>query len=518
LEQSISNRDIAERSVNAALWGILGTLLRVLLQVGAQVALARLLGPDPFGLFAVALVVVLFSGFFADVGLSYGLIQRKSVTDTDIRFVFTWQMVLGAAVTVAIFSIAAPVAAFYADPRLVRVLQWLSLTCVVNAFGSTSNALLRRAMDFRTLQLAAVFSYLVGFFAVGIPLALTGFAVEALVAAFLVQSALAAGIAFLRARHPIRPLFSHHDARGILGFGATVLGTNLVNWAMTSLDRIIVGRTLSISAAGLYSTMHNFITAPTVQVLSVVQGVLYSASANVQESRRRLRKGFRTMFGAVGLFVTPVFFAVAAVADTFVQVVYGQKWVGGEVVLAPLAVAMPAFLLMGMAVPVLWASGQTKQEFRLQIPLAFVWAIVLLGVAQTRSLAWLSWAVCLLYYARAVIIVAATCRAVHIPVAIVPRLLKAGAVVTGIVTGVAWFADRGLAVLVGSPHARLPLVILACAAALVASIRLASPLIRADVRALLARIAARIPRGIGTRALAAVLRSPAVRSRPGAAS
>ena len=135
------------------LWGALGAVLRAFLQIVSQVILARLLGPEQFGLFALALVVVFFSAFFADVGLAYGLIQRKVVHDDDIRFVFTWQVVLGAVITVALFALAPWIASFYADQRLVPVVQWLSLTPLIGALGSTSSTLLRKDLNFESLNL-----------------------------------------------------------------------------------------------------------------------------------------------------------------------------------------------------------------------------------------------------------------------------------------------------------------------------------------------------------------------------
>jgi len=492
-DTTISAQNIGNRSVSAALWGVLGTVLRMLMQVLSQIVLARILGPEQFGLFAAALVVVLFSTFFADVGIAYGLIQRRTVTDEDVRFVFTWQMLLGSVVSLLLFAAAPSIAGFYSDERLVSVLQWLSVTCVISALGSTASALLRRRLDFKAIHEAALVSYLIGFFVLGIPLAMAGFGVHALIVAFLVQSTLASVLMLRKSVHPVRPLLWHANAPGILSFGATVLGTNLVNWVMTSMDRIVVGRTMSITATGLYSTVHNFVTVPTMNALSVIQGVLYSASATVQDSKARLRKGFCTMFGAVALFVTPVFAAVAAISDTFMAAVYGEKWLGAGQLLTPLSLAMPALLLMGMAVPALWASGNAKKELKLQIPIALIWALSLMLVAQTGSLTWLSWSVCALFYARAGVIVFAGCRAIRLRLALLPRLLHAPVMVTATVSAVAWGLDRGLEEHLASPHLRLVVVIFGCAISLLVAIRLLHRFIRKEVIHLVGRVAERLP-------------------------
>ena len=40
------------------LWGTAGSALRIVVQIGAQIILARLLGPDQYGVFAMAVVVL----------------------------------------------------------------------------------------------------------------------------------------------------------------------------------------------------------------------------------------------------------------------------------------------------------------------------------------------------------------------------------------------------------------------------------------------------------------------------
>lgn len=497
-EHDDSGDDLGKRSISAVLWGALGAFVRTGMQIGAQVVLARILGPEQYGLFALGMVVVLFSNFFADAGLAYGLIQRKSVSDSDIRFIFTWQMLLGGVVTGVLIAIAPWVGRFFDDVRLTDVVMWLSLTCLINSFGATAQCLLRRKLDFKTVNVAAIVSYAIGFLVLGIPLAMMGYAVYALVVASLTQTLLAAVWCFMKCRHPVRPLIWQDSSVDIIRFGATAFATSLLNWLMSNLDRMVIGRALNLTAAGLYSTVSNFITSPSVQLLALLQSVLYSASSRVQDSPRRLRKGFRTMFGVVALCMGPVFFSIAVIAPTVIEAIYGAKWMGGEVVLAPLAVAIPAYLLMGMAVPVLWASGNVTKEFKLQIPIAVLWVLVLIGISSTGSLAALSWSVCALYYVRAAIIIAATLKAVKVRALEIPVLLRAGVASTILVASVAWLTDQALLESL-SALPRLLVVMAACAVALPVSIRLVRPWVRREVVMVVRKLAERVPGGLGSR-------------------
>lgn len=496
---------LGRRSVTAMLWGTGGAVVRIGLQIVSQIVLARLLGPELFGLFAVALVVVLLTGLFADVGLAYGLIQKPTVSEADIRFVVTWQALLGLVVSLLLLLAAPAIAALYGDPRVAAVVTLLAPACLINSAAATSGALLRREMDFKTLNIAAVASYAIGYFVVAIPMALAGAGVAALVIAYLVQSVVLVAVQYARCQHALRPLLWHEGAPGMLSFGLTVLATNLVNWAMAGIDRVIAGAALGVPAAGLYATACNLIGTPLLTALSLLQSIFYSASAKVQDDKAQLGRGLVTLFGTVLLFIAPVFAGVASAAETIFVALYGPRWSGGGTVLAPLALAMPAQLLMGLATPVLWASGATRRELEIQIPIAAAWIAVLWLVAQWGSLAVLSWAVCLLFYVRAGVIVRATLAAVDLAPG---RLLEAsypGLVVTCLVAIAGLASDRGLADLAGPGLTLLALDIAACAIVFLIAIRLVRRRVGDEVVRLLSQLAQRLPGDAGERALRLML-------------
>lgn len=496
--------DLGRRSVTALLWGAGGSVVRILIQIGSQIVLARILGPELYGVFAVALVGVLLSSLFADVGLAYGLIQKAHVSDEDIRFVFTWQTLLGIAMTALLFALAPVIAGLAGDARLIPVIQMLAPSCLINSAGATSGSLLRRDLDFKTLNIAAVVSYAAGFLLAAIPLALAGFGVHALVAGFLVQSSVMVAIQYAKVRHSVRPLLWQPEAPSILSFGATVLATNLVNWAMGSIDRAIVGSALGLAAAGLYATAYNLISTPVVTLLALLQSVFYSASAKVQDDRAQLGRGLKAMFGSVLLFVAPALAAIAIASETIFLTLYGAKWSGGGEILAPLALAMPAMLLMGLATPVLWASGATQTEFRLQIPIAVVWIGALMLVGRWGSLALLGWAVCLLFYIRAGVIIAATVKAIGMAPRELAGVCTPGLAVTALVAAGAALTETLLARFLGHGALLLAADIGASGIALLAGLRLVSSRIGIDVRRVVGDLVERLP-GARARWLARVL-------------
>jgi O-antigen/teichoic acid export membrane protein len=231
-----NEESVSEKSISAILWGGAGTIARIVLQLGAQITLARLLGPTEFGLFAVGALIVSFSNFFADIGIAYSLIQQPEVTDRDIRFVFTWQLLIGSAVTAVIFSASGLLAHALGQPDASSVIQYVSVACFLNAVAAPSLNLLRRNLDFKKIQIFQVLSYALGYIGIGIPLALAGYGVFALVFAWITQSALLTLFAFASVRHRVKPLLWYAEAGFQSIYGLAVFATNITNWLMMNID------------------------------------------------------------------------------------------------------------------------------------------------------------------------------------------------------------------------------------------------------------------------------------------
>ena len=86
----------------------------------------------------------------------------------------------------------------------------------------------------------------------------------------------------------------------------TVSATNVNNWALMHLSRVVVGRLFPSAAVGLYALAYNLVT----QLASTVTGVqapLFSAGARVQGDAARLRSLFLTMLAATALIAAPAF-------------------------------------------------------------------------------------------------------------------------------------------------------------------------------------------------------------------
>lgn len=391
--------NLSARSLSAVFWGGGGALIRLLLQFGSQVVLARLLGPEQYGIFAIGAIVIGFSNFFSDVGLAYGLIQKKNVTAEDVRFVFTWQILLGLLVTLCVYWAAEDIAVFFGDARAAAVVQALALVCLINALTAPSLNLLKRELNFKQLQLAQISGFMLGYVVIGIPLAFAGAEVWALVCAWLVQALCILLLNYRASRHGLRPLLHYAGARSLGIYGGTVFITNLINWVIGNIDRVIIGRVFPSREIGLYATSYNMLQTPTASILGIVQPVFFAASARISEDQAAIARNYRALVAAVTTYLLPAFAALAVVSETFVLALYGRQWQAAAALFTPFALAMPFFLLWGLTTPLLWTGGHINKEFQIQLPLAMLWLLAT-ALAAWHSVMLVAWVVLGLYLVR----------------------------------------------------------------------------------------------------------------------
>jgi len=155
----------------------------------------------------------------------------------------------------------------FRDPLIENVLQVMAAVFLIQAFGQSSAALLKRRLAFRALQTALVVSSLTGYVLVGIPAAFLGAGVWSLVAAQLAQSVTYSALVFIQARHSLVPCWSRPTLR-LARFGMKVTGANILNWSISNFDNAFVGRAFGSTALGLYSKAFDTVNSPAGAVVS----------------------------------------------------------------------------------------------------------------------------------------------------------------------------------------------------------------------------------------------------------
>ena len=431
---------LTTRAFSALRWGYAGFATRALAGFGSGIVLARLLGPKPFGQIAAVTLVFGLANQLAEGGFSSAIVQAPELDERDVRFAFTLQLALGTVLAAICVLIAPLIGAALRDPLLGDVVRVTALVFVIQAFGQSSAALLKRRLAFRALQTSQVVSSVAGYVFVGIAAALLGCGVWSLVAAQLAQSLTYSALVFFQARHSVAPCWNLPSLR-LARFGMKVTGANILNWSISNFDNAFVGRAFGSTVLGLYSRAFNTVSGPADAVVSTWQQVLFASCSRLGGRTPASQRAYLASVSAIALITFPVFWSVAVCAPIVVAGLYGERWAGMAPLLRPLGFAISLNAIMAMAGPMLGAADQVRREVKAQA-LSLLVAIGAFSLAIRYSAATLAWAVLGVYVFRFFANTRPVLRLLALGWTDLLRALRGPAITSLITAGAVWCVGR----------------------------------------------------------------------------
>ncbi|RYF04510.1 MAG: lipopolysaccharide biosynthesis protein, partial [Oxalobacteraceae bacterium] len=276
------------------------------IELGFTAVLARLLNPTDFGVVAAAMIVVQLAQLMVELGIGATLVQIPDLTERDVRAGVTivgFNAIVYAVATVILAPIAA---SMFSLDALAAVLRVLGLMFLIQAIGVVPEALLIRRLEARRVVVARFGAKLIGTGVVGVGLALLGYGYWALIAATLVESAVAATWLWLLVRPSMRLLLDRQALMRLLRRGSGFSTSRLLNFAALRGDNALVGHYLNATALGLYARAYNLMNIPADLYGTIAERLIFPALASVQNDPQRLRRAYLQGLELTALFGLPI--------------------------------------------------------------------------------------------------------------------------------------------------------------------------------------------------------------------
>ena len=316
---------LRQKAISGGGWTLAGNLFRQVLQFGFSIVLARLLVPEDFGLLAMVLVFCNFARIFLDLGVSPAIIQRRELDDGFYHTAFTLHVLMGGALTVALFVAAPLLAALYEQPRLTDLARVVSLQFVLASLSAAPKARLQRDLGFRALALTLLAATLAAN-VVGCVAAVYNCGPYSLAYALLTEYGVVALILWAGPVPRPRPAIHRRCLRELAGFGSHMSLIAVLRVLVREADKLVIGKAFSGYALGLYNRAYMIMLMPVNEVSKVIMRVLFPVMSKAQDDRAMLKGMLLQSVGMIAFVTFPCLFGLWAVAGDFVIAVYGSKW------------------------------------------------------------------------------------------------------------------------------------------------------------------------------------------------
>ncbi len=384
--------------------------IALLARMVGVIVLARLLAPEVFGLVAVVTSITVFVTAIIFLGLPMATAQATHLSHRASSSLFVINAVLGAIVAAALYACAQPLAALYAAPELVQIVQWLALVPLMTGLTAQFRQQLIRNLRFGALALTEVISQ-VGGILIAILVALAGGTYEAIVAQSVATAALALVGSIAWARwFPWRTGMWRDEVLPIVRVGTHIFGMNLARNASRSVIVPVLGLAATPAAVGQYDRAQQLTLQPINLTVDQLQRVVVPILSRLRNDRARMLS-YMQRFQLVGAYCTSsAFLVLAAIAVPLTTMLLGEDWALAGTVMQFLAIGA-VFRVAGQSMQWLFISAEATAKglrFNLwsQPAIALIslaglpWGVV--GVAAASAIAWAAyWPASVFWAARA---------------------------------------------------------------------------------------------------------------------
>lgn len=342
--------------------------------------LAALLGPDAFGLVALAMIYVALVQIFLEQGLSAAIIQRNDLQPEHLDSAFWINIALSGGLAAGTVFSSEWIARANDMPELAAVLRALALLLLIKGLTVVQEAVLRRSLDFRTLAIRGNAGTVAGGI-VGIGMALAGAGVWALVGQQLVAAFVMLVMLWSIAEWRPRFRFSRTHSRELLSFSVKVLFARVGTYLEGRIDAIIIGPFFGSAAVGLLRLAERAIDTVT-HVAAHPAGLLSLPHlSRHQGDQAAARREISRCIEAATILTFPAMTMLAVVADDLMRVL-GDEWIAAA---APLRI----FCIAGAARAITLVVGQALQAAgRPLLYASLMWAITIANGIAFGLIAW----------------------------------------------------------------------------------------------------------------------------------
>jgi PST family polysaccharide transporter len=320
-----AGRSLAAVASRGAVITLGGQGLRLVAQVAGIVVLARLLGPDDFGLVAIVAVIVGLGELLRDFGLFSAAVQAKTLTTGQRDNLFWLNTGIGVLLGGLLCAAAPLVAAGFDDDRLVLLTIAMSATFVLNGISTQYRAMLVRHLRFGRLSTAELAGQ-VGGVAVGIAMAVAGAGYWSLVGQSLAQGLVALVLLLITSRWLPGRWQRTASVRSFIGYGMPLLGSQLLNYLSANIDTLTIGARFGAASAGLYNRGFQLVMMPLLQVQAPSTRVALPVLSRLQDDRKRFAD---FLLGGQLVLLTLIgggFAVLFAQAPAVIAIALGPQW------------------------------------------------------------------------------------------------------------------------------------------------------------------------------------------------
>ncbi|NUT21817.1 MAG: oligosaccharide flippase family protein [Hamadaea sp.] len=351
---------IGRKAAHGLGWGLAGNVGVKLLSFATSLTLARLLVPDDFGAYAVALAATQLVIHINDLGLIPAVIQWRGRLEEIAPTASTIAAGFSAVLYAGFWFFAPVFAELSGVPAATTAIRLFTLTILVDGITAVRSAYLLRTFQQRRYIQANLAGTLANGVA-GIGLAIGGADALALAGGQVAASVTTGVLVFCWARLPVKLGIDRAIAKRLMAYGLPLAAGLGIESVLEQADKVVLGRFMGATVLGFYLLAYSISSWAPGMIGSAIRYVALPSFARLSEKDSdSLSQGVQRVIPLMVLGLVPIAVLVAVLAAPMVTLLYGARWLPATGPLRFLMILMVVRMLTGIAMDVLMSTGATR--------------------------------------------------------------------------------------------------------------------------------------------------------------
>lgn len=299
--------------------------------------LARILTPEQFGVYGIALLVLGFLEVITETGINIFLIQEKEGTEKYLNSAWVVSILRGLLISILIILSIPLIVSFFGYPEVKNLLYIVSLIALVRGLINPMVVSFQKKLEFNKVFMFQSSLFLVdAFFAILIGVITKS--ESALLFGMLASVSVEVILSFIIFKDKPKLKIEMEKVKEVINRGKWITGAGFFSYLFQNIDNIIIAKLLGANSLGLYQQAYRISTLPVSEVGEVFNKVTFPVYVEINDDKKRLRKAFlKTLFIILGI-VIPFGLIIIFFSRPLIILFLGENWLSIEPTLKILAI------------------------------------------------------------------------------------------------------------------------------------------------------------------------------------
>lgn len=357
---------LGKKALSGFSWTLVTNISLKLVSLSVGIVLARILGPEDFGLIAMIMVFFDISQSLVDSGFSQALIREENLSESDKSTAFSLNVMIAILLYVVLWFSAPMIAKFYNNKNLVDLTRFMGVSIIFQSFTLVQRATLTHSLMFKKVTKITVAASVTSGL-IGIILAVNGFGVWSLAFKYISLSIFLSVFYYFVNPWVPKMFVRSSSFHKLFGFGSKLLAAGILNKVYQNIYKMIIGKFFAAATLGFYTQAKLYVNQVTQSAVGTLQTVTYPILSKAQKDPVRLKQAYRKIIMASSFVIFPLTIGLAVLAEPLILTLVGEKWMESIPFLQLICVSGALYHLHSINLNVLKVMGRSDLFLKLEV-------------------------------------------------------------------------------------------------------------------------------------------------------